>query len=95
MYNHLLAERIKTDEALNGDQEARYTHQYKTEKTYKAEFEFLKEIIKVPKIPEPVSGNYDASCLFEGEQEYDVSVADQWFASSKTCHSVKETTHAP
>jgi putative transposase len=43
LYNQMLAERIQTYEALKDDKEALHTHHYKTEKEYKAEFDFLKE----------------------------------------------------
>jgi putative transposase len=43
LYNQMLDERIQTYQALKDNKEALYTHKYKTEKEYKAQFEFLKE----------------------------------------------------
>jgi putative transposase len=44
LYNLMLAERIETYKTLKDNREALYTHKYKTEKEYKAEHEFLKEV---------------------------------------------------
>lgn len=43
IYNQMLAERIEVYEKLKEDKRALYAHQYKTEKQYKEEFEWLKE----------------------------------------------------
>lgn len=44
IYNQMLAERISTYNELKDNKEKLYTHKYKTEKQYKEEFEFLKEV---------------------------------------------------
>ncbi|MBD3227087.1 MAG: IS200/IS605 family element transposase accessory protein TnpB [Candidatus Lokiarchaeota archaeon] len=44
IYNKMLEERINIYEELKGDNQALYEHRYKTEKEYKEEFEFLKEV---------------------------------------------------
>ncbi|MBD3229469.1 MAG: IS200/IS605 family element transposase accessory protein TnpB, partial [Candidatus Lokiarchaeota archaeon] len=44
IYNKMLEEQIKVYEELKGDNQALYDHRYKTEKEYKEEFEFLKEV---------------------------------------------------
>ncbi|TFF98779.1 MAG: transposase [Promethearchaeota archaeon] len=44
IYNKMLEERIKVYEELKDDKQALYDHRYKTEKEYKEEFEFLKEV---------------------------------------------------
>lgn len=44
LYNQMLAERIKVYEELKDDKRALYEHNYKTEKEYKEEFDWLKEI---------------------------------------------------
>ncbi|MBD3228927.1 MAG: helix-turn-helix domain-containing protein, partial [Candidatus Lokiarchaeota archaeon] len=44
IYNKMLEERIKVYKELKGDSQALYDHRYKTEKEYKQEFEFLKEV---------------------------------------------------
>lgn len=44
LYNTMLKERMGIYELLKDDKEALYSHKYKTEKQYKEEFEFLKEV---------------------------------------------------
>ena len=44
IYNKMLEERVKVYEELKGDSQALHDHRYKTEKEYKEEFEFLKEV---------------------------------------------------
>ena len=44
LYNQMLAERIKVYEELKDDKRALYEHNYRTEKDYKEEFEWLKEV---------------------------------------------------
>lgn len=44
IYNQMLAERITVYDLLKDDKEALYNYQYKTEKQYKEEFEFLSEV---------------------------------------------------
>jgi len=44
IYNQMLAERIKVYEKLKNDKNALYSYKYKTEKQYKEEFLFLKEV---------------------------------------------------
>jgi putative transposase len=44
IWNQMLAERISIYEQLNDDKETLYAHKYKSEKEYKQEFEFLKEV---------------------------------------------------
>jgi len=44
IYNTMLAERISAYEKLKDDKDALYSYKYKTEKEYKQEFDFLKEV---------------------------------------------------
>ena len=44
IYNQMLAERISIYEQLKNDKESLYQYKYKTEKQYKEEFEWLKEV---------------------------------------------------
>jgi transposase len=44
LYNHMLAEWIQVYKALKDDKEALRAYRYKTEKDYKALFEFLKKV---------------------------------------------------
>ncbi|MBD3230354.1 MAG: helix-turn-helix domain-containing protein [Candidatus Lokiarchaeota archaeon] len=44
IYNKISEERLKIYEELKGDSQVLYDHRYKTEKEYKEEFEFLKEL---------------------------------------------------
>jgi putative transposase len=44
IYNSMLAEKISTYEKLKDDKRKLYTHKYKTEKEFKQEFEWLKEV---------------------------------------------------
>jgi putative transposase len=44
IYNQMLAERISIYDQLKDNKEKLYTYKYKTEKQYKEEFEFLKEV---------------------------------------------------
>ncbi|MHA1830051.1 MAG: helix-turn-helix domain-containing protein, partial [Candidatus Helarchaeota archaeon] len=44
IYNKMLEERNTVYEELKGDSQALHDHRYKTEKEYKEQFEFLKEV---------------------------------------------------
>ena len=44
LYNHMLAERINIYNEFKDDKETLNNHKYKTEKSYKNEFGFLKEV---------------------------------------------------
>jgi len=44
LYNQMLAERIAVYEKLKDDKELLYAYKYKTEKEYKLDYEFLKEV---------------------------------------------------
>ena len=44
LWNEMLSERKAVYDELKDDKEALYTHVYKTEKEYKAELPFLKEV---------------------------------------------------
>lgn len=44
LYNQMLNERIEVYELLKNDKKELYSHKYKTEKQYKEEFEFLKDV---------------------------------------------------
>ena len=44
IYNQMLAERISIYEQLKEDKESLYSYKYKTEKQYKEEFDWLKEV---------------------------------------------------
>lgn len=47
LYNQMLAERIATWKEFKNDKEKLYGYKYRTEKSYKEEFEFLKEVDSV------------------------------------------------
>lgn len=47
LYNHMLAERIKVWDELKDDKKKLYGYKYRTEKSYKEEFQFLKEVDSV------------------------------------------------
>lgn len=47
LYNQMLAERINTWEELKNDKDRLYGYKYRTEKSYKEEFDFLKEVDSV------------------------------------------------
>lgn len=47
LYNQMLAERIKVYEELKNDKRGLYEYNYKTEKEYKEEFDWLKEVDSV------------------------------------------------
>lgn len=47
LYNQMLAERISVYESLREDKGSLYGHRYRTEKEYKAEYEWLKEVDSV------------------------------------------------
>ena len=47
VYNRMLAERQEVYTNLKDDKEKLYSHKYKTEKEYKQEFEWLKEVDSV------------------------------------------------
>ncbi|MDR2534457.1 MAG: helix-turn-helix domain-containing protein [Treponema sp.] len=44
LYNRMFAERIATFKTVKDNREALYAHKYKTEKNYKQEHGFLKEV---------------------------------------------------
>ena len=44
IYNQMLAERINIYEHLKNDKESLYSYKYKTEKQFKEEFNWLKEV---------------------------------------------------
>lgn len=47
LYNHMLSERIEVWEKLKDDKKKLYGYKYRTEKSYKEEFPFLKKVDSV------------------------------------------------